>query len=375
MQILMRVLIFAVVAAIVIFGVVRRSASSKKTEETVSAQTQTAAAEQKEEPAGQHAGSSGGSSADMSAEAEKEAEPAAVASSQEAEPAADGSSGKPEAGAQEPENAAGSQTPVVTASPTPAAENTSFLDGLDKDKYKTNSLNMTVEKAKERQALLNLNDDALAEALREREVPEELIEFMQEYPETREFVVDYLFQPSTPLSKDISGEVTKGVIPHFLQWDPRWGYEMYGGSMMAVSACGPTALSEVYSGLTGKTDKNPYEMAQWAERKGYHIMGEGTSWDMMTSGAYLLGLDSWSIDATEEAILSTLRDGYPIICAMAPGDFTYFGHFIVLVSADSKGNISIRDSNSNIRTQRTWTADELLWQINSLWAYSYESYE
>ena len=32
-------------------------------------------------------------------------------------------------------------------------------------------------------------------------------------------------------------------------------------------------------------------------------------------------------------------------------------------------------SNSNIRTQRTWTADELLWQINSLWAYSYESYD
>ena len=60
---------------------------------------------------------------------------------------------------------------------------------------------------------------------------------------------------------------------------------------------------------------------------------------------------------------------------MAPGDFTYFGHFIVLVSVDNAGNINTRDSNSNIRTQRSWTMDELLWQIKSCWAYSYDEEE
>ena len=293
-----------------------------------------------------------------------------------------------------PASAAGTETEEGTASVTGTdmEENTAFSSAANTEPMTESSwmdseygtqdtstvsyaLNRTVEKAKERQDLLNMNDEDLAVELREREVPEELVEFMEEYPETREFVVDYLFQPADKPSMDISAEVTQGVIPHFLQWDSRWGYEMYGDSSIAVSGCGPTALSEVYTGLTGKTDMNPYEMAQWAQKIGYHIPGEGTAWEMMTTGAYALGLEAWGIAKTEEAMLQTLRDGNPIIAAVAPGDFTYFGHFIVLVSVDSNGNISIRDSNSNIRTQRTWTADELLWQINEMWAYDYHPYQ
>ena len=230
----------------------------------------------------------------------------------------------------------------------------------------------TIELAAKRQQLSDLSIEELAVYLREREVPEDLVSFMEGYPESREFVTDYLFQPAQPRSMDISGEVTKGTIPHFLQWDERWGYEFYDDSYMAVAGCGPTALSEVYSGLTGRTDMNPYEMAQWAADMGYHVRGEGTSWDMMLGGAWQLGLNAWDVGADEESILDELRSGHPIICAVTPGDFTYFGHFIVLADADDEGNISIRDSNSLIRTQRTWTADELLWQIAGLWAYSYD---
>ena len=224
----------------------------------------------------------------------------------------------------------------------------------------------------ERDSLSAMDLEDLAKYLREHDVPEDLVYFMEEYPESREFVTDYLYQPDTPPSKSIAGEVTKGRIPHFLQWDKRWGYEEYGGTFLAVSGCGPTALSEVYSGLTGKTDMNPYEMAKWAEEMGYHIPGSGTAWEMMTGGAWQLGLNAWALDGGVDSLLWALTSGYPVICAMAPGDFTYFGHFIVLVSADENDNIRLVDSNSRIRTQRLWTVDELMWQITGMWAYSYD---
>ena len=226
---------------------------------------------------------------------------------------------------------------------------------------------------KDRDELSQISIEELAEYLRNKEVPEELIEFMEEYPEAREFVTDYLYQPDPPLSKDISGEVQKGVFPHFLQWDERWGYEDYGGSFFAVAGCGPTAMSVVYSGLTGKSDMNPYKMAQWAEEQGYYIVGSGTSWEMMWSGANTLGLYWWEVDFDEASIRAALDSGCPIIAAMSPGgDFTSFGHFIVMTDIDADGNITIRDSNSIERTERTWTWDELMWQTAAMWAYNYD---
>ncbi len=224
---------------------------------------------------------------------------------------------------------------------------------------------------KSREELSELPLDELTEYLRNKEVPEELLYFMEEYPESREFVTDYLYQPDEPPSKDISAEVTQGVFPHFLQWDERWGYEDYGGSYFAVAGCGPTAMSVVYCGLTGNTDLNPFAMGEWAEEQGFYVIGSGTSWEMMWNGANMLGLASWEVDMDETTILTTLRNGFPIIAAMtAGGDFTNFGHFIVLVGADEDGNITIRDSNSVERTERTWTWDELMWQVAGLWAYN-----
>ena len=224
----------------------------------------------------------------------------------------------------------------------------------------------------ERNRLSAMELDELTQYLWDHDVPADLIYFMDEYPETREFVTDYLYQPDTPPSKSIAGEVTKGRIPHFLQWDERWGYETYGSTFLAVSGCGPTALSEVYSGLTGKTDMNPYAMAQWAEENGFYVYGSGTAWEMMTSGAWMLGLNAWSLDGGSDSLLWALRSGYPVICAMNPGDFTYFGHFIVLISADDDGNIRLLDSNSRIRTQKLWHIDDLMWQIAGMWAFSYD---
>lgn len=119
--------------------------------------------------------------------------------------------------------------------------------------------------------------------LREQGYPESLIALVERNPETKDFVLDY------PKYKgleeiDISKEVTKGEIPHFLQWDERWGYETYGSDFLAVTGCGPTSLSMVVCGLTGDTKWNPYEVAKMAEDNGYYVDGSGSSWELMSSG-------------------------------------------------------------------------------------------
>ena len=205
--------------------------------------------------------------------------------------------------------------------------------------------------------------------LRDQGYPESLISLVERNPETKDFVLDY------PKYKglqdiDLSKEVTKGEIPHFLQWDKRWGYETYGSDFLAITGCGPTCLSMVVCGLTGETQWNPYEVAKMAEDNGYYVDGSGSSWDLMSSGAEKLGLTVSNVIFDEEHIRSTLEAGQPIICIMGPGDFTDAGHFLVLTGVDKNGDIILRDPNSVERTNRHWDLQKLMSQMKNLWAYS-----
>lgn len=207
-----------------------------------------------------------------------------------------------------------------------------------------------------------------AQKLREQGYPESLIALVERNPETKDFVLDY------PKYKgleeiDISKEVTKGEIPHFLQWDERWGYETYGSDFLAVTGCGPTSLSMVVCGLTGDTKWNPYEVAKMAEDNGYYVDGSGSSWELMSSGAEKLGLTVSSVIFDAEHIRATLESGQPIICVMGPGDFTDAGHFLVLTGVDQEGDIILQDPNSVERTKQHWDVQKLMNQMKNLWSY------
>ena len=204
--------------------------------------------------------------------------------------------------------------------------------------------------------------------LREQGYPESLIALVERNPETKDFVLDY------PKYKgleeiDISKEVTKGEIPHFLQWDERWGYETYGSDFLAVTGCGPTSLSMVVCGLTGDTKWNPYEVAKMAEDNGYYVDGSGSSWELMSSGAEKLGLTVSNVIFDAEHIRATLEAGQPIICVMGPGDFTDAGHFLVLTGVDQEGDIILQDPNSVERTKQHWDVQKLMNQMKNLWSY------
>lgn len=204
------------------------------------------------------------------------------------------------------------------------------------------------------------------------EIPEALEVFAQKYPEAADFVAAYPRNHTRHYSMDITGEVTQGSVPLFIQWDERWGYEDYGGNFLAVNGCGPTCLSMVVCGLTGRTDTNPYDVACYSEEMGYYTPGSGTSWQLMTSGAAHYGLSAERMEVSAENIVSELMAGHVLIASMKPGDFTYTGHFIVLTGLDAEGLVTVNDSNSRINSARDWTAEELVGQMKGLWSYSFK---
>ncbi|EET62720.1 hypothetical protein BRYFOR_05070 [Marvinbryantia formatexigens DSM 14469] len=204
-----------------------------------------------------------------------------------------------------------------------------------------------------------------------KDYPESLVAFMEKYPEATQFVLDYPKYKDVHNEIDISGEVKKGELPLFLQWDVRWGYERYGSDFLAVTGCGPTCLSMVQCGLSGETIWNPYEVAKMAEQEGYYVNGEGSSWDLMSAGAEKLGLQVYSVTLSEEDITDTLRSGKPVICSVRAGDFTDSGHFIVLAGVNADGSIKVNDPNSRINSEKSWDIGRILPQIKGMWAYSF----
>lgn len=202
------------------------------------------------------------------------------------------------------------------------------------------------------------------------EYPESLQQLFTNNSEARQFVLDYPKNKDKKFTIDLSKEVTKGEIPLFIQWDERWGYELYGSDFLAVTGCGPTCLSMVYSGLTGETDGSPLAVACMAEEQGYYVEGSGSSWELMSTGAEGLGIHEENVSFDEEHIRSFLSEGNPIICSMGPGDFTTTGHFIVLTGVDKNGDILVHDPNSRKRSEKAWKLSDLMPQIRNLWGYT-----
>ena len=204
---------------------------------------------------------------------------------------------------------------------------------------------------------------------RDRAIPEELIALRERYPETAQFVADYPREHGKHHTIDLTGEVEQGTIPLLLQWDERWGYETYGSSMMAITGCGPTSLSMVVCGLTGDTSWDPLAVAAFSEREGYYVPGEGTSWELMTTGAEALGVRAEAGTVSEEYLRNHLSAQTPMICSMYPGDFTTSGHFIVLTGFDAGGNVTVNDPNSPKNSETAWLLETLLPQIRAVWRY------
>ena len=167
-----------------------------------------------------------------------------------------------------------------------------------------------------------------------------------------------------------SANVDDTDIPHFYQWDRRWGYTTYSGAAFGLTGCGPTSLAMVYQGLTGKTDKNPYDMGKLAEENGYMSEYEGTVGTFFTEMAEQLGLNCEELWPDSDTLRSALEHHQAVIINLAPGYFTSTGHYIVATGLTSKGEIIINDPYSVERSSQTWDPDLLTTQAYAMYGYS-----
>lgn len=198
------------------------------------------------------------------------------------------------------------------------------------------------------------------------EYPWFLIELLEKNPETEDFVLNYPFRE--PQDMDMSG-YSRDTVPLFLQWDEAWGYEKYGSSIIAITGCGPTALSMAGYYLTGNVDFNPKTIADFSRENGYYEPGYGSSWTLISQGGPQLGLTVKELPLVKKKMVNALENGHPVILALGPGDFTSTGHYVVLTGY-SDGFFSVNDPNSPIRSQKRWTYEELEGQIRNIWEIS-----
>lgn len=187
-------------------------------------------------------------------------------------------------------------------------------------------------------------------------------------PEKTDFVLQYPLHVGEDTGWNGELKVKKGEIPFLVQYDTRWGNHIYGSGGMGNTACGPTCLSMVASGLTGDGSLTPPYISDFAWQNGYYIDGTGTSWALFTQGAASLGLRSWEIPVSKESIRSALEHG-AVICSVSAGDFTLSGHFIVIRGSSDDG-FSVCDPSSIERSEKLWSASELLPQVAAAWAFS-----
>lgn len=144
-------------------------------------------------------------------------------------------------------------------------------------------------------------------------------------------------------------------IPYFSQADARWATSSYGDGTIRSSGCGPTSLSMVVFGLTGRSDINPKSVADWAFANGYRSEGNGSYWSLMTEGGRHYGLNVEEVSRKNpKKIIEALSQGKPVISSMGPGHFTAGGHFIVLRGLSSDGKILVNDPASVQRSEQSW---------------------
>lgn len=202
-------------------------------------------------------------------------------------------------------------------------------------------------------------------------LPDDLREKIENYPETENSIIKYFDSDNNDVI-DISEEVKIAKIdpkrknmPYFSQWDTRWAFEVIAGEYMATNACGPTVLSSIYIAYTGDTDMDPIEMTKYALRNGWYF-SSGSSLALMSNGAVGLGLESTQISVDEDSILQSLDEGKVVVLLVTPGDFTNYGHFIVLQSYDSKG-VYIYDPNSYNNSNKIWDLKRIIEQTSAAW--------
>ena len=132
-----------------------------------------------------------------------------------------------------------------------------------------------------------------------------------------------------------------------------------------------TALAMAIHGVNPDTDVMPYDIAERAETLGYAIPDVGTDVALFPHVAPEYGVSCDLIAHDKTLWKRILNRGGTIILNVGPGDFTNYGHFIVLAEyTDAK--FLVRDPNS-ISRSKLWSYEILERQTKYAWSINPDS--
>lgn len=161
-------------------------------------------------------------------------------------------------------------------------------------------------------------------------------------------------------------------IPHFLQYDNRWGNVTYGNSTIRQAGCGITSMAMILNYFD--YSKAPPEVANWSMNHGYYVRDVGTSWSFFGAISNEYGITCDNIGRSIEKLVDALSSGKPVIASMSPGTFTQGGHFIVLRGITKEGKILINDPNDNTHDKnfykREFSISLVINECKNMWTFS-----
>lgn len=198
------------------------------------------------------------------------------------------------------------------------------------------------------------------------EIQAKLLKLAMSEPAAVDFVRNYVDMAGSTDAQPCD-PVEEGSVPALYQWDTRWAYADYSRSVIGLAGCGPTAMCMVYQGLTGQSDKSPYDFAMDAIAHDY-VHG-GTDPGFYVWEAQDNGLTYEELEVSASALKKALNSGNVVICNVGPGDFTQVGHFIVLCGIADDGKLKVNDPYSKVRSEKTWDIDQVIDQTQALMSF------
>lgn len=174
-------------------------------------------------------------------------------------------------------------------------------------------------------------------------------------PESIDFVAAF---PTAEKTSSAYGEGNeRGSFPLLYNWDVRWGYVDYAGSVLGVNGSGPTTMAMAYMGLTGKTEKSPADFAKDASDKRYVTEKEPfTSAEFFAFEAGELGLDAKEYTPSGDNLSTILSEGGRVVAVQLKANFTSpYAHWALVVGKNSDGSVSLYDPCSAKASSHSWT--------------------
>lgn len=193
-----------------------------------------------------------------------------------------------------------------------------------------------------------------------------LVELAMREPTAISYVKGALSAKSS--AKAYGDGTEKGSYPLLYDWDTRWGYVSYAGSVMGVTGSGPTSLSMAYMGLTGKSDQTPSALAKLATSGKYTDKQTGTTAKFFTEVGAKIGLTVNQYTASASNVSLVLGNGGVAIVELKAGFTTPYAHWALVMSANDDGSVSMYDPDSTSASTHTWAAGTIAANASDMYA-------